>query len=142
LHPDRERGQAGGLALDLGFGHIGAVALQADDQPARFEHPQRAPHGHPIDAQHLAQGTLGREPVARFQLAGLDLLQQRFGNLNVPGEGGNQSVNRRIENRYVKSFTKEELSGLLVYTIPLSIVVQALPCQLARFAQALGRILP
>jgi hypothetical protein len=62
--------------------------------------------------------------------------------LNVPGERGNQTVNRGIENCYVKSFTNQALSGLLVYTITVSIVVQALLCQLARFAHALGRIPP
>jgi hypothetical protein len=69
-------------------------------------------------------------------LAGLYLFEQRLGNLNVPGERGNQTVNWGIENCYVRSFTNEVLSGLLVYTIPFSIVVQALPCQLARFAHA------
>jgi hypothetical protein len=64
-------GQAVKDVLAGGDGHEGTAARGAPDldQAARFQHPQRLARGVPADAEALTQLPLGREAVARPELA-------------------------------------------------------------------------
>jgi hypothetical protein len=87
--------------------HEGAAAgADADlDQPVGLQHAQRLPHGHPADAEVLAELALGRQPVARLELAlahqqadlvdddprdapGVDAVEQPGGHVAASGATG------------------------------------------------------